>query len=833
MGNAKVKIGTQDRSAIVPAMSGITVGTVINSDWGPLTGWVTKPDQLLSRYGKPNNKKGSSWNGAELLLATTNKLLISRAVHPDARHAASLTRAKINPVDFNKFPAPNDTPDLIVKPIAGGILMDTIDAYAFPMYPATREYVEVKDSTAFGAQTGNKIRVTRLAGTDGKSTIAAGSFVSFSPSTKPTNESPLERVVSATIEEEVIHTVTLSAPLTGIAGTEVKLFDGETATSTVPPTFLLRDASSNSIIVSDSDHLINGSQVTFDNGVTAAVVNSKTLVNEQAHYLTFDSPVTVGATDKVYLQTQADVEYRDVFMTYAKYVGDKGKTIKHGIAASKDYPTDAFHLLVYVDGVLTENHLVSRKRMLDGFGNQMYIEDVVNSQSNWIGVVDNVAIDESVLPLVTDYGVWRKAPVDIFEATGVTTVEDVLAGDTFITVNDVSQLVIGSRIRFGTSKNEYKVLSSVSSTKTIQLDRPVIDTKFNLGTAILKFNSENNDEANGIFAGVQYSKYTRIAALSNYTIGDSYLLGEDSGKVLDAGYNNCAGGFDGSAITVFDVINAFRRISNPEKFKISILCDNGFTYPEVDIEINSIIINNIKTVAHGYLSTSFASEMAAEYVQAPIAYRNSTNLNTEHCSMFTGWVEVADPHNQTRVWVAPSIFGVISQSYVTDNFQIFSPAAGWVKGRVNGLRVTRQWDDGERDMLVDANLNPIRTREGSGLAIWGNETMYVKPSPLQLRSVAMLLIVLKYGLQDYLEYELFFDNDEDTWDRAETAINVFIRDNLADGLYAWKVAIKDIITDSDIDNRKMPIFVGLQPTMDIKTIDVGIGIFNKSVAIAY
>jgi phage tail sheath protein FI len=166
---------------------------------------------------------------------------------------------------------------------------------------------------------------------------------------------------------------------------------------------------------------------------------------------------------------------------------------------------------------------------------------------------------------------------------------------------------------------------------------------------------------------------------------------------------------------------------------------------------------------------------------------------------------------------------------------MFTPAAGWVYGRLNGLDITARFTEGERDVLVDANINPIRYREGWGLAIWGNETLYVKPSPLQLRSVAMLLIILKYGLANYLEFKLFAMNNQPTWTEVENAISIFIRDTLftPGGLYAYDVEVTKIITGTDINNRTMPVFVGIQPTMDIKTIPVTLGIFNKTVAISF
>lgn len=53
-----------------------------------------------------------------------------------------------------------------------------------------------------------------------------------------------------------------------------------------------------------------------------------------------------------------------------------------------------------VDGndVLVESHLVSRKHQLDGFGRQQYLEEVINGNSFYIRVYDNLLQADTVLP---------------------------------------------------------------------------------------------------------------------------------------------------------------------------------------------------------------------------------------------------------------------------------------------------------------------------------------------------------------------------------------------------------------------------------------------------
>lgn len=826
MGSAKVIIKQQDRSAIVPALSGIEIGTVINSKWGPITPrLVTDPTVLANIYSTPDNKKGSSWNGAELLLANSNKVWISRAIHDDARYSASLVRHKIDTPDFNSYPQPGARPDLIVSPIMGGIGLTELDSFTFPQYVTSRVYENTTIKVLFNVSASSTVEVSGLTGTNGYS-FSVGDLISFGAN--PGDSSDFYEVLAAESRIIADRTISLSGALTASVGDEVKKMVGSTATSYSPPVYVMYDASAtNQLVVDNHDLVLNNEEITVDNGTTKATVTSKDIVNRTASVLELNSPITQSKNTEIHYMVSNEFEYRDAFLVVATYPGDMGNKIKVGTRASVNY-ANAFILDVYVDGALEESFEVTREQFLDGFGNQMYIETKINGISRWITVKDNVLAPDA-LPLVTNYGVWRRNHVDLFKSTAITLVEDVVKDDVIINVTDATTLLNGSRIKFSVGGPEYKVLSKTGNAVTI--DRPILESKIAINSNILMFDATNNDPDSGIFNGSQYYKFSKVSNLTDHTIDDQYTMSGQTGVVLDAGTNNVRGGSDGSPITVYDIITAFKKMDNKEKYKISIFCDNGFAYPEVAIAIDEI--QKKTNLSHGYLSVPYAAEIAADPVTAVKDYRNSTNLNTEFCSIFTGWIQVTDVYNQTRVWVAPSVFGVNAQSFVTRNYYIFTPAAGWVYGRLNGLDISVKYEEGERDVLVDAQINPIRYREGWGLAIWGNETLYTRPSPLQLRSVAMLLIILKYGLENYLEYKLFAMNNDPTWTEVENAVTIFIRDTLytPGGLYGFQVSVKKVITDTDIDNRKMPLFVGIQPTMDIKEIPVTLGIFNKSVAI--
>ena len=57
---------------------------------------------------------------------------------------------------------------------------------------------------------------------------------------------------------------------------------------------------------------------------------------------------------------------------------------------------------------------------------------------------------------------------------------------------------------------------------------------------------------------------------------------------------------------------------------------------------------------------------------------------------------------------------------------------GWERGKVVGEDIRVKWTEGERDVLVENRINPIRYKRGSGLVIWGRHEG--RANPLLLKS---------------------------------------------------------------------------------------------------
>lgn len=857
MSSAKFTIKTQDRSAPVPSFGGVYAGMTIISNKGPVNEpiLVTSRNEFLDIFGSPDPSQGVAMYSALTYLTQGNKLWVVRSAHEDVKYAGVLIRSKViaYPQGLTDVLTPASR---IVKPLEHGLTQEEFDSYSFPVYSTNKLYAESVTQLFQGATNTKKVRVSTHAG------FKVNNSISFSGSTLAALNSPDDTVGEATATlkitalsegPETYDKITLATAVTLSEGDVLRRKTGS-GSEAYPelPTIMRSATNSKEFLVSNADYIGVDDQMVVGSSSTVHVFKSKVSLTEQAKYLELSDEVTVTLSDKIYHLVQSELEDRDSFLVTAHNQGAWGGDLSIATTPSINYD-NAFFLIVYYKGVKVESWEVSRSVQLDGFGNQLYIEDKINGKSAYIRVKDNPSDINSEglpeMPLFTDHSLWREDPKEIFGATGNKIIENLLKGHLEVKASAVSSLAIGSRIKFVIGEGvklskEYKILSINATAKTFILDRPIEETEIlkawingsssSVQTLIYRFDPQLTDSSKGIVKGIQNFAIKKLEkVLYNYPLNARFKVSDVEGKLVDSGANMMLGGAQGGGATIGDLVNGIKLLSNKESTPCVFLMDGGFTYPAFQQALVAVAKGQGSSQCHAYLSIAATAERSANYKQAIIDYKASMNLNTELASVFTGWVKIYDEYNQKEVWVSPESFAVASQSFTTRNYQMWHPAAGWARGKVVALDVLVRFSEGDRDYLVENRINPIRYKKGSGLVIWGNETLLTKPSPLQLRSVAMLLIVIKAGLEGVLEYQTFELNNERTWAAVQGSLDGFMRDEIQakGGVYKYTVAIKDVITPSDLDNRRMPIFLGIQPTMDIKEIPVTLAIFNSSVDI--
>ena len=867
MGAAKVIFSTEDRSAVIRNLSGVYVGIVGRFRKGDINKpfLVSKTEIFDEEFGKPDLRYPET-NDARILSKYTDKLWVVRAASDDIKYGGVLVRGG----NFNIGDKYSDNIKRVVEPLEKGLTQDELDKFVFIQEPskiqvekeldkAGSSYINTKEFVLEGEpkniEAGQKIVISSNPNlTPNTDYSVVGNNFEIIDVLDVSKKGPFQRIIFDVDSDG--NQTTMSVKRGDVVKNKT---NGATAV-------VLTDVTdSQYIIVDNADEFHSGDKIVKlndDGSESDDTAIQKTKDQVDLYFVTTKQPVTITTTDTIYKVTKiSEWEQMFTFLVTGKNPGEWNKDLEIGIEKHPDYPDmKAFDLVVYENGIEVERWLVSKDpNFIDGFGKKLYIETVINNNSKYIRVKDNPlakTLDGELLnPKTTDYSIWRKKPEKIFapakDSNGniIETKENIFAGDIEIYVTDLGTLNIGDTIKlvpnYETDKiygsdyyEEYTIENINTDNNQIFLDRPVqrnyeYDDANEQGWYIFRFEKSYTDLANHIVNGYQHFPWVILdyPLIGNH-IGDKVAIGGNIGDVLDAGVNYMNGGDNGSPVSLAEMIKALRQLSNNNNTPVQLLVDGGYTIPAFAQEMVRVAMAQGENNTHCYLSMDPAVEDSSDPLNNAIDYVNSLNINTHIASIFTGWVKQYDELNKEYVWTSPGIYGAITQSFVFRNYAAFMPAAGLIRGKVDGIEIKHQFSDGDLDLLVNNGINPIIYKKGQGLIIWGNRTLYKKPSPLQYRSIAFLLMVIRYGLEGYLKNELFNLNDENTWSRIKSIIDSFMTNEIQakGGVYEFQCVVNP--TDFDIDNRRLPIFLGIKPVMDIGLIDVKLAVFNRSLAIS-
>ena len=205
------------------------------------------------------------------------------------------------------------------------------------------------------------------------------------------------------------------------------------------------------------------------------------------------------------------------------------------------------------------------------------------------------------------------------------------------------------------------------------------------------------------------------------------------------------GGDDGLAVTSADMITAVQKFKNPDDIQLTLLMDAGFTVPAYQKEMDTICRNRYDCVA--LLSSPFADEISSNYISDLKDYRKvDLNINSSYSALYTPHVKIKDRFNDRDIFVSPDGYAGAAISATASNFELWFPPAGFKRGLINVLDVSRRFEKGEMDILYNAGINPIRFAPGRGIEIWGQNTLLYRPSSLDRLTVRVFLLVSEPGI---------------------------------------------------------------------------------------
>ena len=271
--------------------------------------------------------------------------------------------------------------------------------------------------------------------------------------------------------------------------------------------------------------------------------------------------------------------------------------------------------------------------------------------------------------------------------------------------------------------------------------------------------------------GRQMYMEDRINGFSDYIlVANDVSENEDTMPKEQSTVLNLGGGSDGDTITDSEIVQGWDKFSNPDDVDIRILLNGGYTSTAVQQKMKSIAESRKDCIAIFDIPYEVSNS-----VTGMVNWRKTTqNFNSSYCALYAPWVKIYDPYNDKIIEIPPSGYvgsQIAYNDYVAEPW--YAPA-GFNRGILNVLGINKVFTQGERDVLYQAQINPLQTFRGEGNVIWGQKTEQVKASALDRVNVRRLLIVLEKSISATLRYFVFEPNNEITRFRITSTIESFL-----------------------------------------------------------
>lgn len=379
----------------------------------------------------------------------------------------------------------------------------------------------------------------------------------------------------------------------------------------------------------------------------------------------------------------------------------------------------------------------------------------------------------------------------------------------------VENLIVVEAVSPGTAYDGYSITISDATTESFNMTIKNKD-----GAVLNSYKGVNLNSTSNDYIGVVLGKsnYLKLKS-SSATGGTTYTLTNGT-YTLSNGDNGITGLTSSEYITALDLVV-------PDKLDIELIVTPGVS--------DAAVIQKALTVAQTRGDALYLVDPPSgmDYEEA-ISWHNGTHEDYEHApfnssfgAMFWSWQYIYDEVNSQEVLVPPSVLvpPVFARSDAMSK-PWYAPA-GLTRGLIkNALRSEFIPDSNVQDLMYTDpnNINPIITHSSSGLVVFGQKTLWRQPTSLNRINVRRLVTHIKHIAKDISQYLVFEPNDNTTWNSFQDLMDPRLRSIQKNrGLYDYKIIKgRDIVTDNDIDNYRMPVQILIKPTKSAEFIPIDI-----------
>ena len=251
-------------------------------------------------------------------------------------------------------------------------------------------------------------------------------------------------------------------------------------------------------------------------------------------------------------------------------------------------------------------------------------------------------------------------------------------------------------------------------------------------------------------------------------------------KTLTAVQNtSLSGGTDDYAVTDGEKQSAFSLFNNAEQYDVSLImlgkASSTVAQHVIGIcesRLDCIALISPERVSNGDIIIG-ATSTEIGYITE---YRDALS-STSYAVMDSGHKYQYDRYNDKYRYVPLNgdVAGLCARADFT-NDPWFSPG-GLNRGQIkNVVRLAVNPNKTQRDTLYKKGVNPVVTFPGEGTVLFGDKTLLAKPSAFDRINVRRLFIVMEKAIATSAKFQLFEFNDSFTRAQFKNLVEPFLRD---------------------------------------------------------
>lgn len=189
-------------------------------------------------------------------------------------------------------------------------------------------------------------------------------------------------------------------------------------------------------------------------------------------------------------------------------------------------------------------------------------------------------------------------------------------------------------------------------------------------------------------------------------------------------------------------------------------------------------------------------------------------IESSYIATYGNWIKTNDSNSDTLCWMPASGYVAAVMASSSQIAYPWSAPAGFNRGKLtNVIDLAINPTQKQRDLLYKININPIAFFQNDGNVIFGQKTLYRKPSAFDRINVRRLFLTLEKSTQEVLKLFVFEPNSFTTRSRVVGALTpLFDEARLNDGLYDYTIVCDERNNPpSTIDNNEMRVSIYIQP----------------------